>query len=186
MPIKISLTLDDSDLKHMREQLRAARAVSETTPEDKVIKGAEELIGRTRTRTLPVFVQERIDQLALLIEMVRDDQWIIPPDVRRKVLTVLAYFSEPNDVIPDAIPALGFLDDAIMIELVLREMRHEIEAYRDFCTFGHRNKEGGNAAGPVDEAAFRAKREALRKRIRRRARADRDRDSAKGWKIRLW
>jgi hypothetical protein len=47
----------------------------------------------------------------------------------------LAYFSDPEDLIPDNIPVLGFLDDAIMVELVTRELHHDIEAYRDFVVF---------------------------------------------------
>ena len=30
---------------------------------------------------------------------------------------------------------LGFLDDAIMIELVVRELQHEVEAYDDFVEY---------------------------------------------------
>ncbi len=29
-------------------------------------------------------------------------------------------------------PGIGLLDDAVMIELVFRELRHEIEAYEDY------------------------------------------------------
>lgn len=54
---------------------------------------------------------------------------------RERVLSVLAYFTDPDDLIPDEIPGLGFLDDAIMIELASKELRHEIEAYTDFCAF---------------------------------------------------
>jgi uncharacterized membrane protein YkvA (DUF1232 family) len=38
-------------------------------------------------------------------------------------------------MIPDAIPGLGFLDDALMAELVIRELKHELDAYRDFCKY---------------------------------------------------
>jgi len=51
------------------------------------------------------------------------------------VLNALAYFTEPEDLIPDHIPGVGFLDDAIMVELLVRELKHEIEAYIDFCDF---------------------------------------------------
>ena len=42
---------------------------------------------------------------------------------------------DPEDIIPDDIPGIGMLDDAVMIELVFRELRHEIEAYEDFCAW---------------------------------------------------
>ena len=50
----------------------------------------------------------------------------------RPVLAALAYVCDPEDIIPDDIPGIGLLDDAVMIELVFRELRHEIEAYEDF------------------------------------------------------
>ena len=53
-------------------------------------------------------------------------------DERSPVLAALAYLCDPEDVIPDEIPGIGLLDDAVMIELVFRELRHELEAYEDF------------------------------------------------------
>ena len=38
-------------------------------------------------------------------------------------------------MIPDTIPVLGYIDDAIMIELVVKELRHEIEAFEDFSRY---------------------------------------------------
>ncbi len=51
------------------------------------------------------------------------------------MLAALAYVCDPEDIIPDEIPGIGLLDDAVMIELVLRELRHTIEAYEDFCAY---------------------------------------------------
>jgi uncharacterized membrane protein YkvA (DUF1232 family) len=56
-------------------------------------------------------------------------------DDRQRVLACLTYFANPKDLIPDNVPVLGFLDDAIMIELSVRELKHELDAYDDFCDY---------------------------------------------------
>jgi hypothetical protein len=109
--------------------------------------------------------------------MVKDESWAIPRDVRTRVLDALAYFVQPQDMIPDEIPVLGFLDDAIMIELIVRELRHDIAAYEEFCRFGRLNgKHPGPAEdGVVDSREFLAARERLLRRARRRRKRDRER-----------
>src|SRR3546814_14557104 len=54
---------------------------------------------------------------------------------RQRVMSALIYFVDPKDVIPDQVEVLGFLDDAIMIELCVRALRHELDAYDDFCEY---------------------------------------------------
>jgi uncharacterized membrane protein YkvA (DUF1232 family) len=84
---------------------------------------------------VPHFIEERLDKLKIMIQMLKDHEWRLPGAESTRVLNALAYFTEPEDLIPDHIPGVGFLDDAIMVELVVRELKHEIEAYRDFCDF---------------------------------------------------
>ena len=52
---------------------------------------------------------------------------------RSHVVQGITYFAEPEDMNPDKVPVLGFLDDAIMVELIVRELKHDIEAYEDFA-----------------------------------------------------
>lgn len=135
MSLRISFNLDEEDLQHFRLIMQQARKTSaKAWPED-IVAAAEKLLVEIESARIPRFVRERLESLQLMIRMLKDHEWRLPEKETSRVLNALAYFSEPEDLIPDHIPGLGFLDDAIMIELVVRELRHEIEAYRDFCDF---------------------------------------------------
>ena len=53
--------------------------------------------------------------------MLKDVGWPMPDSERQKAIAALAYFVDPYDLIPDRIPGLGFLDDAIAIELAVAQ-----------------------------------------------------------------
>jgi uncharacterized membrane protein YkvA (DUF1232 family) len=70
-----------------------------------------------------------------MIAMLLDEEWRLPKFERERLLATFVYFGDPEDLIPDNIPVIGFLDDVILIELLLRDLRHVREAYRDFCAY---------------------------------------------------
>jgi hypothetical protein len=120
MGLRVSFELDDHDLKHFRLIMREARkAVSRLAPED-IVAAAEAQLSDIRDTSAPGFILERIQKLRLMIRMLTDLEWRLPHEEASRVLNALAYFTEPEDLIPDHIPGVGFLDDAIMIELVVR------------------------------------------------------------------
>ena len=166
--MRISFELDDNDLKHFRlimdEARKAARALA---PED-IVAAAEDLLRNVPSRDAPGFIVERLEKLRLMIRMLSDIEWRLPHHDATRVLNALAYFAEPEDLIPDHIPGLGFLDDAIMIELVVRELKHEIEAYQDFCDYRDRLAEKGDGSNASREGWLNARRKELQARMRRR------------------
>jgi uncharacterized membrane protein YkvA (DUF1232 family) len=169
MSLRVSFELEESDLKHFRLIMREARkAAAGVAPED-IVAAAEELLLLIGDTGAPVFVRERLEKLRLMIDMLTDIDWRLPHKEANRVLNALAYFAEPEDLIPDNIPGLGFLDDAIMIELVVRELKHEIEAYEDFRDFRARVKtENGRRAGVTREQWLESRRKELHTRMRRR------------------
>jgi uncharacterized membrane protein YkvA (DUF1232 family) len=135
MGLRISFDLDDEDLKHFRLIMHEARQSAARLQPEEIVAAAEALLKSVEQQKIPEFVAERLNKLKILISMLLDHEWRLPQKDTARVLNALAYFTEPEDLIPDHIPGLGFLDDAIMIELVVRDLTHEIEAYEDFSDF---------------------------------------------------
>jgi uncharacterized membrane protein YkvA (DUF1232 family) len=162
--MRIVLDLSDGDLRYFRERLQQARESGRKRDESIVIEGASRLVLEVTGLEAPEFVRERLRRLGLLVQMLEDAEWRLTGSDRARVLDALSYFVDPDDLIPDRIPGIGYLDDAIMIELVLQELRHEIEAYEKFCEF--------RAAGRRKPDDLESRREALQTRMRRQRRRD--------------
>ena len=135
MPLAISFELYDRDLEHFTQAIKAATFAAGSMSQEEVTAAAGKLLTEAGSMELPDFIMERLDKLDALIAMVRDEGWALPDDDRQRVLSALVYFADPKDIIPDNVPVLGYFDDAIAIELCVRELRHEIDAYDEFCDF---------------------------------------------------
>lgn len=140
MSLRVTFELDDDDLKHFKLIMKEARKTAIGVAAEDIIAAAEDLLKSVDPESVPHFIGQRLQGLRDMIDMLQDHEWRLPAADARRVLNALAYFCEPEDLIPDQVPGLGFLDDAIMIELAVRELRHEIEAYRDFCAYRDRVK----------------------------------------------
>lgn len=177
MSLRVSFDLADDDLKHFKLIMREARQAAHGFSPEEIVEGAHRLLQEVRAAKVPSFIRDRLESLQTMTEMVTDDEWKLPAEEVTRVLNALAYFAEPEDLIPDHIPGLGFLDDAIMIELVVRELKHEIDAYRDFCTFRveeeARRKQKGGSDHVTREEWLATRRAQLHSRMRRRRRSDR-------------
>jgi uncharacterized membrane protein YkvA (DUF1232 family) len=133
--MEITIKLSDEDLDHFRSAVRRCHNANSELDDDTIIDHARNLISQIRQSDAPEYIQERIGSLETLVGLLTDPAWKITPEDRPRVIETLAYFAESNDLIPDEIPGLGFLDDAFMIDIVCRDFADEIEAYRDFCVY---------------------------------------------------
>src|SRR5262247_1522112 len=168
MPIKIAFELSDADLEHFRVAMREAQGRARRLDEKEIVASARRLATETAKRSLPEFVRERLGRLDEMIRMLDDPEWRIEGDHRARVIDALAYFAEPVDLIPDQVPGVGFLDDAIMVELVVQEIRPELDAYEDFCTYRNEQRKRKGVDPEAQGERLEARRRAMFDRIERR------------------
>lgn len=168
--MEITIKLNDEDLNHFQREMHQAIERNADLSAAEICAHAASLLERVRASRVPDFVADRMRHLVSLIAMVQDEAWNLDKDDRQRVLGALSYFAEPHDDIPDSVPVFGFLDDAIMIELLLRELKHELEAYEEFCV----DRRAAEAAPGAGVGAFKRegwlaqRREELMDRMRRR------------------
>lgn len=171
MAFKITIELSERDLDHFRRELGNARKAVRIADDEEILSAARDLIASFKAARLPDFVRDRFGKLQKLLEMLADPDWRLGDRERGPVLAALAYLCDPEDLIPDTLPGIGLLDDAVMIELVFHELRHEIEAYDDFVRFRASLKAGaatGRGRVVASDPRLERRRTALAARMRRR------------------
>lgn len=173
--MKISFELSELDLQHFREVMEKSREANSHLSAEQIVDQASKLLEQINASNASNFIRNRTNILETLIGMVVDKGWGMAEEDRKRVVQALSYFSESDDLIPDDIPGLGFLDDAIMIELVARELKHEIQAYRDFVVYraAESSRKGGEAGGLERADWLEERRQQLHSRMRRRRRRGR-------------
>jgi uncharacterized membrane protein YkvA (DUF1232 family) len=135
MSLDLTIQLDDEDLEHFVQAMQRAQSKARGLSAEAVVAAASKLLVNVPTVKIPNFVKDRLEKLDSMIQLVVDEGYALPDEDRTRVLSCLAYFADPHDIIPDSVPVIGFLDDAIMIELCVRELKPEIDAYGDFTRY---------------------------------------------------
>ena len=172
MSLKISFELSDRDLQYFREALKHSRNAVRHAEEAEIIEAIRDVLEEIQVNEpLPDFVARRIPEIESLIQMLTDDEWQLPDSDRERLLAMFIYFGDPEDIIPDDIPVIGYLDDVIVIELIMQELHHVREAYEDFCVFRNSfdDEYGKSIDGAVRRDRIDRRRQQLHQRMQRRS-----------------
>ncbi len=172
MPLKVTFDLSDKDLRYFRKVMRDARSKARAADESSICSAAQQLLEHVKASDAPQCVKDLLLKVRPMVEMLGDGEWRLEGEDRERVLSALTYFNDPKDMIPDHTPGFGFMDDAIMVQLVVHELRPELDAYEDFCAQRKtRAKQRSRETPEQREQWIAAKRDALQARMRRRRRA---------------
>jgi uncharacterized membrane protein YkvA (DUF1232 family) len=167
MPVKIVLELSDEDLAYYRRVMEAVWKRIKNRTEKELINGARALLKQAAKAKAPEYVLSRLADLDVLCTMLDDAEWPLEAEDRDRILAGIGYFALSRDMIPDTIPGIGFLDDALVAELVTRDLKPELDGYRSFCEY--RDNEAKLRGNKVTrEDWLEAKRRQIWLRIKRR------------------
>lgn len=133
------------------------QALARVSDAGALVRAARRIAREARQRELPAFVMRQMYVLEALTRLAEDPESRLEKRARARVFGVLAYAVEPVDLLPDALPEIGLLDDAIAIDLVAGEVEAELTA----CTTRRRTRE---------RAARRAMLRRMERRCEQRAR----------------
>lgn len=133
--MRITFELEPADIERFYVALARARRMTQCADEVDVIDATKYALDHLSASSAPAYVRKRLVEVQRLILMLEDEAWALSDPERSEVVETLAYFSDPDDLIPDDIEVIGLLDDAIMLELLMRRLRRVLNAYADFCVY---------------------------------------------------
>jgi uncharacterized membrane protein YkvA (DUF1232 family) len=177
MPLDITFTLSDRDLERFKAIINSSRHAAEDQQGQLAIESsARKIVDLAMNADLPDFIASRLLQLKTLLQMMQDKEWGLAENEKARIMSALSYFANPADLIPDHIPGIGFLDDAIFVEIVISELAQELSAYNEFCDYRSAEESRLQAEGAditADrESWLREKRDSLQAQLRAQRQED--------------
>jgi uncharacterized membrane protein YkvA (DUF1232 family) len=168
--MRITLDLEPADVERFLGAVAHSHHLVLDAEESDILAAAKHALNTLPIGSAPAYVRKRIVVVQRLILMLEDDAWNLPRPERAYVLETLVYFSDPEDLIPDDIEVIGLLDDAIVLEVLLRRQRHVLQAYTDFCDYRDALPDTSTGTNGCEEAVQKLarRREMLHNRMRRR------------------
>ena len=80
-------------------------------------------------------INMRLARAESLRRMLDDADWSLPADMAQRGRRLLEYIRHCDGLIPDDLPVIGHLDDALLVELSWSEFAGEVQDYLDFRRF---------------------------------------------------
>lgn len=131
--------LDQDNLAPFRAAWNRAVQSQQGRDPSALLDAAQARVGALQAHAMPDFVRERMALVPAVLAMLRDASWDADAQVRAGLAGALAYLDEPEDIIPDAHPHYGLLDDALVLEIALAAYRGEWLAWQEFAAFRQRH-----------------------------------------------
>lgn len=126
---KIEINIDKHVKEHFEQFVQSKGAKIEASH----INEARDKIREIRRGINDAYVVDQINALDLMLSMMEDPTWKVSDENRESISACIKYFCDDEDLIPDSIPGIGYVDDCIIIDGAAAEAYEEMTEFKDFC-----------------------------------------------------
>lgn len=95
-----------------------------------VIDNTEDILNKSSNGPLEKFFDDIKTMCDMVAAWVKKEYREIPYRTIGMIILTLVYVFSPLDIIPDAIPGIGLLDDAMMVTFCLKAVQGDIDDFR--------------------------------------------------------
>jgi len=99
---------------------------------DQLASAGRELSRPGRTDAAPPCIRQRLRWIAAVEQLLSDRQWQPANDAVDTAAAIVDYARSRDDLIPDWMPQVGRLDDAIVVESAWPKLATEVDDYLDY------------------------------------------------------
>lgn len=129
--------IDPGILRHFNDLLAQIDLDHVPLDRDQVASAARELVDRNVEERVdgiaPRCIRQRMRRAGAIDLMFHDPEWDARPSPAFAARLVVDYIRGSVSVIPNALPVVGRLDDAVMVETAWPQAAAEVRDYLDFC-----------------------------------------------------
>ena len=97
---------------------------------DKVMNNADRIEKIMSNGTLSKFLKDVKVYFRMLSDVFSRRYTRVPKGTVAAIIGSLLYVLSPVDLIPDVIPVIGYLDDAAVLALCLKFVKHDVDEYK--------------------------------------------------------
>lgn len=124
----ITIEINDSVRAHFNQVAAQSNHTLNPYTIEQVLQKIKQLTSTCQDESLI----NHLNDLNNMVQMLKEPHWHLTANKAKRINDTLAYFLNEQDLIPDSIPGVGYLDDCIVINNTKSELEHELDDFLNF------------------------------------------------------
>lgn len=134
-PVVSSLELREEDLERFNAVVRTIAPDHGGFSADQVAGAARRILRAAAKGQDSTFIKVRMRRAGEVRIALNDRSWTVAKPIDETMRHLVDYLDESHGLIPNDVPVVGLLDDAILVDVAMDSLRSELDEYADFCRF---------------------------------------------------